>query len=183
MFLPRGCPKLFDMTTDNAKELAEAIKSRRAELGLTMAQVARRGGPTKPTQVKYERGRIPDGSQAGTLRKYDHALGWTPGHASSLLGHPGAEDNVAYLKPVLPPSAAEVAEKGTGWIVDSSKLHDLMTGISRLRKQLAEMPEDIEIPSGVIGAMANLSEAQTELLMDTLGGASPGREGVSEDAG
>jgi hypothetical protein len=178
--LPRASPRLFDMTTDNAKELAEAIKSRRAELGLTMAQVARRGGPTKPTQVKYERGHIPDGSQAGTLRKYDIALGWTPGHASSLLGVAGGQDNVVHLIPDLPPAPREMAEKGTGWIVDSSKLHDLMSGISRLRKQLAEMPEDIEIPSGVIGAMANLSEAQAELLMDRLGE----RGGAtSEDAG
>ncbi|MBJ7322829.1 MAG: helix-turn-helix domain-containing protein [Rhodococcus sp.] len=63
--------------------LADVVHKRRKELGLSLAAVVERGGPSEPTMVRIESGRTPP-LRAPTFRKLDQALNWQPGSAMSV---------------------------------------------------------------------------------------------------
>lgn len=62
---------------------ADTVHRRRKALGLSLAAVVARGGPSEPTMVRIESGRTPP-LRAPTFRKLDHALEWPPGSAQSV---------------------------------------------------------------------------------------------------
>src|SRR5690606_13288963 len=135
-------------THTNAHTLASAIKARREELGLSLHRVAVMGGPTKPTQIRYESGDIPAGTQSGTLAKYDTALRWAIGTAEAIL----------YGSAPAPQQPAEVIElpvthevSPDTWEVDSGKLRGLLGAV---RKLSAELVDKIpEIPQEVLATV------------------------------
>jgi len=62
---------------------ARVVNERRKLLGLAMPDVRARQGPSVPTQVEAEAGRLRENVQPGTFAKYDTALQWAPGSASA----------------------------------------------------------------------------------------------------
>lgn len=64
--------------------LAERVKARRKELGVSQAGLARRGGPSAGTIGEIERCRNPL-PLPETLDKLDHALGWEPNTSDTIL--------------------------------------------------------------------------------------------------
>lgn len=102
--------------TNGLENLAEAVKDRRADLGLTHDQVLTRGGPSGVTLTKIEsaRGPVPN---AATLKKLDTALDWEQGSAKRLIT--GGEPTV------LP--------------VDDARLQRLRDDVDQSRKLFANM--------------------------------------------
>lgn len=75
------------MTTSPATDygnLAQHVKTRRKQLGLTADDVAARGGPGRATLSKIENAH-PGDYRPSILRDLDGALGWLPGSAHACL--------------------------------------------------------------------------------------------------
>lgn len=73
-----------DMADEGLARLANEVRARRKQLGLTQGALASRGGPGVVTVGKIERAEInaPDPS---TLRGLDRALMWAPTSAAAVL--------------------------------------------------------------------------------------------------
>lgn len=155
----------------NAEKLAAAIRARREELGLSLHRVAGKGGPTKPTQTRYERGEIPLGTQDGTLRKYDHALDWAPGSAAAILA--GEVLPLVAAREHHPPPPSPEPDS---WEVSSQKLKSLNRAVQKLRAELAELTA---LPSEVKETVAEVTAIQADLLTDILSNETPDDSGVS----
>ena len=91
------------------EQLADAVKSRRTELGLTQAQVAELG------DLSVELLRMVENNRAGRLsarkaRGLERALGWEPGSVAAILGGGSAtlatNPVAAVPAPVGPPTAS-----------------------------------------------------------------------------
>ena len=67
----------------NRTHLADAVKDRRHQLGLTPPQVQASGGPS-PTVLSQIENAYDNNYSASTLAKLDRALEWTPGTAAAL---------------------------------------------------------------------------------------------------
>lgn len=65
--------------------LAERLRERRDELGITQEHLRDLGGPSPDTVVKWEQGKIPDAPQARTLEGFDRALSWQLGSSAAVL--------------------------------------------------------------------------------------------------
>lgn len=78
--------------THEAERLGEAVKARRAALGLTQYDVWRAGGPSNTTQTIIENGEMVKLTR-GTARKIDAGMRWQPGSAKAVftLGLPPVE--------------------------------------------------------------------------------------------
>lgn len=145
-----------------AEKLAATISDRRSQLGLTQAQVTRRGGPSKPTQIRYEASDIPSGAQDGTLRKYESALELPPGTLQAILDggepvipHP-SETTLSSLFERPGPEPVDV------WHVDGTKLRSLFEEIQMLRARVMELP----VPVDVREQVDEITARQVEILMD-----------------
>lgn len=68
----------------NTHALAEAVRARRADLGLTHDDVATAGGPSDTTLSNLEQGRLSTVANV-TLRRLDTALQWEQGSAARVL--------------------------------------------------------------------------------------------------
>ncbi len=88
--------------------MAEAIRQRRSELGLTQKDVWRRGGPANSTLTALE-GAVDVAVTPSTLRKVDDGLGWEKGTAASLL-HGGRPAAARSRGPRLPDPVGELIE-------------------------------------------------------------------------
>jgi hypothetical protein len=75
----------------SAAELAAAVKTRRADLGLTQAHVADAGGPSTET-LRLIEGEHLERYTHSTTRRLDKALGWIPGTARRLLVDPATPE-------------------------------------------------------------------------------------------
>lgn len=64
---------MYDRTMGSSGEISRQLRSRRRELGLSLAEVARRADTSAPTVSRYERGW--DRFEVATLRKLATALG------------------------------------------------------------------------------------------------------------
>ncbi|USC16971.1 hypothetical protein [Rhodococcus sp. 11-3] len=76
---------------DRKHVLADAIRSRRNELGLRQDELREFGGPSAQTVLDYEACKIPDEPQARTLQGFDRALRWKIGTSYRILNTEGAE--------------------------------------------------------------------------------------------
>lgn len=87
----------------NPQRFADIIRSRRHELGLSLAAVAAGGGPSEPTMVRIESGKTPP-LRAPTFRKLDHVLQWPAGSARSVYGggEPLTYESTAERPPLAP---------------------------------------------------------------------------------
>jgi hypothetical protein len=83
--------------------LADAIRERRAALGLTQRDVVAAGGPALSTLRQIEAAKSPGGLGRGTTLGLDRALRWPPGTAAALLAGSG---EVAQLDTAGWPTAA-----------------------------------------------------------------------------
>lgn len=72
------------MTHGRLERLAEAVKNRREELGLTQGGLGSRGGPGVVTVGKIERAEIQQ-PQPATLAGLDRSLRWAQGSAAAVL--------------------------------------------------------------------------------------------------
>lgn len=70
--------------SDGLARLGKEVAARRHALGLSYAQVQKRGGPsdTRMSGIENSTGPAP---RASTLQKIDLALNWTPGSAQAVL--------------------------------------------------------------------------------------------------
>lgn len=144
----------------NARRLAQAVRARREELGLSLLDVVKKGGPTKPTIIRYERGDIPHEVPPGTMAKFDHALDWEPGTAERILSgtDPQETGTVVVPLPVEPaPDAVDLLE------VDSEKFRALVKSVTDLRGKLLELPT---VPPEIREAAEKVTAIQTDLLLD-----------------
>lgn len=126
-----------------------------------MAQVRERGGPSKLTQSRFERGEIPAGVQQWTLNKYDEALGLEIGTLWAVAE--GSDDELAV--PEMPTVPTESASSGGLWQVevDAAKLRGLLEAVANLREQLRKLPT---ITPEVRDAVEEATARQVDLLMD-----------------
>lgn len=100
--------------------LAEHVRLRRRELGLSLRAVWDAGGPAVNTVRGIEAGSGPS-PRNDTLRKLDHALAWESGTSSRLLGghvlpepqrgrrHATPADFASYEAPLLRPGLSDIA--------------------------------------------------------------------------
>lgn len=142
-----------------AEKLAATISDRRSQLGLTQAQVTRRGGPSKPTQIRYEASDIPSGAQDGTLHKYESALELPPGTLQTILdgGQPIIPDpSETTLSSLFERPGPDV------WHVDGTKLRSLFEELQMLRARVMELP----VPVDVRQQVDDIQARQVEILMD-----------------
>lgn len=95
-----------------AARLAEAVRSRRAELSLNLIQVRDRGGPRAPVMVKIERGDS-TALTSDDLAALDRALEWTIGSSAAVLdgGDPAPREDaeVQFVRSGVTVSHGEVA--------------------------------------------------------------------------
>lgn len=82
------------VTRVTAQELAEAVKERRTELALTLADIKARGGPSAPVILAIEQARKRRRLNPSTLTKLDVAMGWQPGHSQQIYGEHFADSPV-----------------------------------------------------------------------------------------
>lgn len=78
-------------SASDPQRFADAVRVRRRELGLSMANVAAQGGPSEPTLVRIESGRTPP-LRSPTFRKLDRVLSWAPGSARALYNGTGDDE-------------------------------------------------------------------------------------------
>lgn len=161
----------------NADRLAEAISARRTAQRWSYVRVSKNGGPTKPTQIAYERGEIPVGVLSTTLEKFDTGLGWEPGTALSILGGGAVPDPhtatvtqlpVPEKRDTTPPPAKapveEEAEEEDVWAIPSAKLRKML----KLHQELRHQVRDLHLPSDVREVVEEVTAIQNEILMDRL---------------
>lgn len=72
------------MTPRNWPRLADYVRERRDELGLTQEEVATRGGPSTAT-LRLIESAAAESYRAKSLRQLEDALGWVPGSARAIL--------------------------------------------------------------------------------------------------
>lgn len=72
------------MAQTGMQRLAEAVRTRRTQLGLAQGSLASRGGPSVVTVGQIERGQA-ENVQPLTLAGLDTALAWPAGTAASIL--------------------------------------------------------------------------------------------------
>lgn len=130
-----------------ADRLANAVRGRRKELGLSQSQLRGRGGPSGPTIVRIEHAEVPLPSSV-TLAKLDRALGWKPGAAKALV-EDGTEPSLAEQQPWIPGRGSStvpiavvtdligVADR-IGQLADDTTLN-----LAELRKRLNRVHRDL----------------------------------------
>jgi hypothetical protein len=83
--------------TQNWKDLADAVRTRRDHLGLRQKDMARHGGPSYETMRVIEKGEPPSSGayQSRTITGLEKALQWKPGTVQALLdGRAGDDPNM-----------------------------------------------------------------------------------------
>lgn len=80
-------PRLPAASEADAAGLADLVRMRRAELGLTLRSAEAAGGPSHYTIVLLERG-LPRPFFTSTLERLDEVLGWLPGTCAAVLAPP-----------------------------------------------------------------------------------------------
>lgn len=149
----------------NAERLAEAIATRRATQRWSYARVKRNGGPTKPTQMAYERGDIPAGVSSDVLEKFDAGLGWELGTALSILGGGAAPDPG---QPVATPALPETPEEPA----DEDLLGQVLPAFQRFQN-LRRRLKDLDLPPDVRAEVDEITAIQNDILMDQVGPPNP----------
>jgi hypothetical protein len=69
---------------EHSSALGEAVRQRREELGVSRALLRQRGGPSEPTVIRIEHGKLPHPSEV-TLVRLDTALAWQSGSAKAVV--------------------------------------------------------------------------------------------------
>jgi len=128
----------------HADLIAEEVLRRRTELGLTTQEVEDRGGPTRPTQNRFEKGRTSPELQMGTLAKYDQALEWPPGTAEALASG-------------IRPARAVEASTWADLRPDLKKILKSITNVRRTAKDIPGLPLEFQ------AALNELTELQTDI--------------------
>jgi hypothetical protein len=150
----------------NARALALAIKRRREEeLDMSMDLVAKRGGPKKPTQVRYEAGDIPLRPQPATLNKINRALDWPKGYAQALLEGQPIED-----LPQPSPIARDMS-------ADELSVGELQERLSRFVSELWGTKRTPGMPAPAARRLDSLLLEAMEMLED-IGGSPIGPPGL-----
>lgn len=131
-----------------ARQLGDFIHHRRkVELRLSMRKLwLEHDGPTPQTQVKWEKGKIPELAQDGTFNKYERSLSLPDETFERILTPP--EAGIAVLGPET-------------WVDLSAKLHQMHDVLRNLRAQAATLPEIRE-------AVDALSDLQSDVLFGIL---------------
>lgn len=91
------------MSSPSAERLAEAVKARRAQLGLNQLDIAARGGPSNSKMTEIE-GARDDTLTPATARKLDEGLRWESGSARTVwdgLGDPIPLTRVGQLRRMI----------------------------------------------------------------------------------
>lgn len=119
-----------DMTSDRLQRLADAVKTRRAELGLAQGDLAQHGGPSIVTVGQIERGQI-ERPQAVTLSRLDKALGWEKGSSARVLA--GGEPTTAGNGSVRPDveGAEPYLTRREGPDLSSATIDELLEEVAR----------------------------------------------------
>lgn len=95
------------------EQLADSVKNRRKELGLTQTQVAELGGLSVELLRMVENNRTGQRLSAPKARGLERALGWEQGSVSAILagGSPALAANPALPAPAVPPSGADSGDR------------------------------------------------------------------------
>lgn len=102
-----GMPETSAAATP-VEDLAAEIAARRAELGMTQADVAAAGGPSHQTLRNLEHAAVKSVNQK-TLRRLDHALRWQNGYAAALLAGGEAAENARALRQIAAVAAPQAS--------------------------------------------------------------------------
>ncbi len=78
-------------------KLGEAVLARRRQIGLSQAEVERRGGPSELTIRKIENDQLDGPPRLQTLQKLEQALGWKPGIARGIAHGTAGDDPDAWV--------------------------------------------------------------------------------------
>jgi hypothetical protein len=146
----------------NAERLAGAISSRRAAQRWSYARVHRGGGPTKPTQMAYERADIPATITSEALEKVDTGLGWEPGTALGILGGGEAPDPG---QPVASPPTTPDTPEESG---PDDLLGQVLPAFQRFQ-ELRRRLKELDLPDDVREQVNEITAIQNDILMDQVG--------------
>jgi transcriptional regulator with XRE-family HTH domain len=166
------------VTTNRLMRLADAVRERRAHLGLAQGELADRGGPSIVTVGQIERCQIAR-PQAATLRRLDDSLGWTRGSASRVLagGVPEIARSSASRSPLdeardrrlftlTSAVAAQMARDMPGVDIrdlTTEQLGRLMTEVvTELQRRAVEagISNFLELPPDRVGTAADIGEGE-----------------------
>ncbi|ORB86056.1 hypothetical protein B1987_22370 [Mycobacterium kansasii] len=116
------------------QHFAVHVSRRRQNLGMTLVDVNRNGGPTAPTLAKAEAGALED-PRPSTLSKFDVGLRWVPGSAANTYwggDEPRPREQVG-KRAVLEPTDGTVAlplERILAMMTTQAQLSDVLDGHS-----------------------------------------------------
>lgn len=105
------------VTDEGRRHLADAVRTRRAQLGLAQDELIRHGGPGDLTVRKIERGE-PVQYRERTILQLETALKWRNGVVRALLNGTSGDDPQAWV--VHERAHAETAQTGRSRIVQDS---------------------------------------------------------------
>lgn len=108
----------MDLGDDRGRQrVADAIRARRTELGLTQPDVTTRGGPSKALLHQIESAH-PKGYDDYTIRRLEQALDWEPGSIQDIVDgrEPTPVEHQEEPSPAEDPRVVTVA--AGGWRVD-----------------------------------------------------------------
>lgn len=118
--------------TGHQGHFAVQVSQRRRNLGMTLAEVNRNGGPTAPTLAKAEAGALED-PRPSTLSKFDVGLRWLPGSAANTYwsgDEPKPREHIG-KRAVLKPTDGTVAlplERILAVMTTQTQLNDVLDG-------------------------------------------------------
>jgi transcriptional regulator with XRE-family HTH domain len=85
------------METGDYHKLGKEVLARRRQMGVSQAEVERRGGPSELTIRKIENGQLDGPPRPQTLQKLERALEWLPGTASGIAHGTAGDDPSAWI--------------------------------------------------------------------------------------
>jgi hypothetical protein len=162
--------------TPYADNLASALNARQSDLGISIREMVKRGGPTKPTISRYKSGDIPRVVPPEVAAKFDRALQWPEGtfaalHEGRIVDPPEVTEPPTMPMPrarlVPTPSVAKFAPvpQNDDWRVDTSLFRELLETVQKIRQQAAELPTSPETEE-LRRTADRASAIQLDLLME-----------------
>lgn len=152
-------------------KLGQAVKARRAELGLTQQDVAQAGGPSDTTQTGIENGTATAVSTA-TLRKLDFALGWASGSARHILENGGLPKQLRHAPASTDRSKFPEEQR-------NATVNELVRSGQRLQQKIAEDPDRLKATAGEVLAGIHASWVTANKALDLGAPAAPVQKWVS----
>jgi transcriptional regulator with XRE-family HTH domain len=124
---------MWAMEPKNFERLGEAIRARRAQLGMTQQEVAQGGGPSDVTLSAIEQG-TPRTYHQRTKMALERALRWRSGAVESILA---GEDPAGWELPETPLAAenpTEVTSAGMGFLALLDKHYGTDPDVAAVRQ-------------------------------------------------